>query len=183
MRTTVLLLAGVAIGWGASGVAWTRPAVGQEGAIGVGPASEAEATSPAGADPAAGGERSIRRQRDGVLRRRGLLPSRETPPAATAPSEAPAFAPASEAAANAEAMPYGNPGAELVAPLDDLEATRGPTLALANPAASSVGRYQVAAFNTSTTYGYYVIDTATGRVWYGLHGSAPQLVVGMLPER
>lgn len=188
MRTIALLLVGVAIGWTASSVDWTRTAVGQDGAIGVEPAIEAEAIAPADAatqpanDPAGGGERSIRRQRDGILRRRGLLPARETPPAANAPSEAPAFAPASEAPASTEAMPYGSPGAELVPPLADREAMRGPALLPAS-AASSAGRYQLAAYNTSSQYGYYIVDTTTGRVWHGVQGSAPRLVAETLPER
>lgn len=68
MRTTALLLIGLAVGWVASGVEWNRDAYGQE--------------------PVEG--EVLRRQRDGVLRRRGLLPSRETPIPANA-EEAPPF--------------------------------------------------------------------------------------------
>ena len=189
MRTIALLMVGAAIGWTASGVDWTRTAVAQDAAIGDAPALQPEVIAPAGAAPQAaaapapGEERSIRRQRDGVLRRRGILPSREAAPAASDASEAPAFSPGGAVPASAEAMPAGIPGAEVAPPLGGLDAVPGPALLPAGNAPSSRGRYQLSAFNTSSTYGYYVLDTVTGRVWIGLQGSAPRLVVEKLPER
>ena len=68
MRTTALLLIGLAVGWVASGVEGHEDAYAQ---------NPAEAEVP-------------RAQRDGVLRRRGILPSREAP-APTNTTDAPPF--------------------------------------------------------------------------------------------
>ena len=66
----------------------------------------------------------------------------------------------------------------------DPEAPVGPALSTASPATAPIGRYQIAAFGSSTNnYGYYVVDTTTGRVWYGMQGSPPRLVAQSLPER
>jgi hypothetical protein len=162
MRTFSLLLVGVVIGWAASGVDWSREAVGQE--------------SP---PPTAGAERSNRRERDGVLRRRGLLPSRETA-APTPGTDAPPYDPNS----SAEPRPYVPPGfdaqpspalgmEELGEPI--VEPTRG-----AVPLPGLLGRYQVSAYGSPSGHGCYIVDTITGRTWHVNNGQPPQVVADAL---
>jgi hypothetical protein len=162
MRTLSLLLVGVVIGWAASGVDWSREAVGQE--------------SP---PPTAGAERSIRRERDGVLRRRGLLPSRETA-APTPGTDAPPYDPN----ADAEPRPYVPPG---------FDSQPGPTLGMeelgepiaaptrgAVPSPGLLGRYQVSAYGSPSGHGCYIVDTITGRTWHVNNGQPPQVVADAL---
>ena len=161
MRTPWLLLVGV-VGWAASGVDWSREAVGQE--------------APA---PTAGAERSIRRERDGVLRRRGLLPPRETA-APTSGTDAPPY----DSNSSAEPRPYVPPG---------FDSPQGPSLGMeglgapmveptsgAAPAAGLLGRFQVSAYGSPNGHGCYIVDTMTGRTWHVANGQPPQVVAETL---
>ncbi|WP_428304337.1 hypothetical protein [Lacipirellula sp.] len=165
MKPIWLLLIGVVLGWAASGVDWSREAVGQE-------------SSP----PPAGAERSIRRG-DGVLRRRGLLPQRDS--ASPSPTtDAPAFTPN----ADAESMPNVPPGldAQQKTGVDTLqigETIAGPVLEpveSAVPEAILPGRYQVSAYGNPQGHGCYITDTVTGRTWHVNNAQAPQVVTEAL---
>ena len=47
-----------------------------------------------------------------------------------------------------------------------------------------IGHYHLKVFGESVgNNGYYVIDSLTGRVWYGVTGGKPQLVVAELPQQ
>ena len=162
MRTFSLLLVGVVIGWAASGVDWSREAVGQE-------------PTP----PTAGAERSIRRERDGVLRRRGLLPPRQSA-APTPGTEAPPYDPN----ADAEPRPYVPPGVDSqpgpVIGMEELsepiaEPTRGGV-----PSPGLLGRYQISAYGSPSGHGCYIVDTMTGRTWHISNGQPPQNVAEAL---
>jgi hypothetical protein len=162
MRTLALLFLGVVVGWAAAGVDWSREAVGQDSST-----------------PTAGAERSIRRERDGVLRRRGLLPPRETA-APTPGTDAPPYDPNG----SAEPKPYVPPGfdsqpgptlgmEELGEPI--AEPTRG-----AVPLPGLLGRYQVSAYGSPSGHGCYIVDTMTGRTWHINNGQPPQVVAEAL---
>ena len=155
MRTIALLFLGVVVGWAASGVDWNREAFAQEA-------------------PRRGAERSIRRERDGLLRRRGALPSRETEAPAPA-TEAPAFDPSGDV----EPKPYVAP-----APSPGLEALGEPIVESTRAAVSSPGlpgRFQVSAYGWANGHGCYVVDTATGQTWHVANGQPPQVVAAGLP--
>ena len=151
MKPFALLIVGVVVGWAASGVDWTREALGQD-------------------PPSAGSERSIRRERDGVLRRRGLLPSREDA-SPTPDTEAPAFNPNT----TGEPMPYVPPG---------FDASRGPSLhvePISSPTPSAtthgpLGRYQVSAYGWPGGHGCYIVDTLTGKTWHAVNGQRTEVV-------
>jgi hypothetical protein len=109
MRTACLLLVGVIVGWAASGVDWSRDAVGQE------------------------------------------------------------------AVRNPEPSGIGAAGPEIKRKIGEW------TKEVADY--SQINRYQVSSFGASTNNGYYVIDSTTGRVWYGANGARPKLVASELPEK
>jgi hypothetical protein len=48
---------------------------------------------------------------------------------------------------------------------------------------SQINRYQISSFGAPPAHGYYVIDSTTGRVWYGANGRKPKLVADTLPEK
>ena len=174
MKPFWLLLVGVVVGWAASGVDWTRDAVGQESSA-----------------PVVGGERSIRRG-EGALRRRGLLPQREG--AAPAPStDAPAFSPNVDAtavpdAAKAEATPSMSGVTTVPRQVTDSE---GRTITVyeqqrmgsepgRSDSANSVGRFQATAYGSPNGNGCYIVDSTTGRTWLIRNGQPPEVVAKTL---
>jgi hypothetical protein len=48
---------------------------------------------------------------------------------------------------------------------------------------SQINRYQISSFGSSSNHGYYVVDSTTGRIWHGVQGATPRLVVTELPEK
>jgi hypothetical protein len=43
-------------------------------------------------------------------------------------------------------------------------------------------RYQISAWGTSNAHGAYVVDTATGEVWYSLYNGVPKRVGSVAPQ-
>jgi hypothetical protein len=167
VRTLGLLLIGLVASWAALGVDWSEYARAQE-------------------SPARGAERSIRRERDGVLRRRRILPPREAA-APTPETDAPPFEPSG----NDGARPYVPPGFESQSRArlnseEIVDRVGEPVAAPTRIAPSSFeapGRFQVAAYGTSTSHGCYVVDTVTGQTWHIANGQPPQVVVsGLTPH-
>ena len=158
MRTLCLVLVGVVVGWAASGVDLSREAAGQDSST-----------------PTPGAERSIRRERDGVLRRRGLLPPRET--AAPAPgTDAPRYDPNANAEPRPDVPPSFDPRQ---GPSLGMEELAEPSAEPARNAVSSpgvLGRYQVSAYGSPNGHGCYIVDTMTGRTWHVSNGQPPQVV-------
>jgi hypothetical protein len=181
MRTLCLLIVGVVVGWAASGVDWSRDAVGQEPAIDAEAIEGATLTDEPARAPGIGGERSIRRERDGILRRRGILPPREAP----APADAPPFEPTSDAPVTpAGNQPYSSPAWGPTAhPSFGPDVASGPALAPADEATLLIGRYQVSAYGSPSSNGCYIIDTATGRVWRATNRQPPQFVGELPPQQ
>lgn len=135
MKPLCLVLVGVVVGWAASGVAWTRDAVGQDAPAFAPPAPQGvviEAPAPAGAAPRTGPVMSVPRT---VINNEGRP--------ITVWDQIPA-------------------GGEPAAP-------------------QPIGRFQISAYGTATTNGCYVVDSATGKIWFVDQTLAPRLLTKKLP--
>lgn len=86
---------------------------------------------------------------------------------------------------NVEGMLFGEPGSS-----DEDRHGRpftkpaGVGEAILDASGQPIGHYKLKVFgNSVNNHGYYVIDSLTGRVWYGVTGGKPQLVVEELPQQ
>ncbi|BBO32524.1 hypothetical protein [Lacipirellula parvula] len=173
MKPLYLLAIGVVVGWAASGVDWSREAVGQESSA-----------------PAAGAERPIRRG-EGVLRGRLLRQMEAAAP--TPATDAPAFTPndGATAVADSDAETSTLTGDVVTVPRQVLD-SEGRTITVyeqhragsgaTRPSASAnpVGRFQVSAYGSPNGTGCYVVDSTTGQTWLIRNGQAPEVVAKTL---
>lgn len=157
MRTLCLLLAGVLVGWAASGVDWTRDAVGQDapayqtadGALTFdSPKPASVAPQPTDSEPTLTPPRGGRVQ-EGVRR---VYETRMTVDA------------------------HGARHTEVTSRLVNPDGTIVPE----TPTQGLVGRYQVSAYGWPGGHGCYVVDTMTGKTWHNALGQETSVAVEAL---
>lgn len=156
MRTLCLVLVGVVIGWAASGVDWTRGAVGEE------------------IDPITGKP---------ILQYSGLAAQPDAVLMFDSPKPASIAAEGGQSGTGQQA-PFERSAEAATTTVTEGVIPAPPQKGLADwlgeaQKSAGIGRYNLKVAGS----GYYVIDSLAGRVWYGTVPNAPQLIAAELPQK